>query len=554
MCIILEMAVQHFQTLLFLAVFTTFLANLLLILKHNDSCIKDTSGFPWKSKVNMEFLKRNPNQMNKIQEDQTTPFAPMDHDTATTLNDKYEPKILKIEVFSSEENISVRVNGKKLLHGNHPTLIGINAVVVNQETGERMGTRSFDTYSIEKEGQHLQEFVKEVTVGRIICFTVRDEASHHLKKSVRAFLKHFGSVFINRLKWRDMWAFVIQKTKHNARVLGEAYQQCMHNGHACVYGEQGWTAPVSLVVTFQAERSQDVCHWKDTPSNRRRRKFCRRYEGYPGLCSCANPRNIDLSSPAFEDGTRFQLLIAIMASNRPTYLFRMITSLQNVIGLDASTATVYIDGFFNEAKAVAELFGLNVIQHEATSRLGGRIAQHYKKSLSSSFDNHPEAQHLVIIEEDLDVSVDILSYFKQLLPVLEKDESLFCISAWNDQGYEHVVNDPTMLYRIETMPGLGWVVSRKIYKGELEKKWPGPDVIFDWDMWLRAVENIKNRECIIPDISRTYHFGAKGMNVASAMQESYFKSHALNIVPNVKLDTSMMYKENYEKEIKRLIR
>ena len=31
------------------------------------------------------------------------------------------------------------------------------------------------------------------------------------------------------------------------------------------------------------------------------------------------------------------------------------------------------------------------------------------------------------------MSVDILSYFKQLLPVLENDESLYCISAWNDQ-------------------------------------------------------------------------------------------------------------------------
>lgn len=40
---------------------------------------------------------------------------------------------------------------------------------------------------------------------------------------------------------------------------------------------------------------------------------------------------------------------------------------------------------------------------------------------------------MAIIEEDLDVSVDILTYFNQLLPVLENDESVYCISAWNDQ-------------------------------------------------------------------------------------------------------------------------
>lgn len=59
--------------------------------------------------------------------------------------------------------------------------------------------------------------------------------------------------------------------------------------------------------------------------------------------------------------------------------------------------------------------------------------QHYKKSLTASFARYPDANYLVILEEDLDISPDILTYFQQLLPVLEKDESLYCISAWNDQ-------------------------------------------------------------------------------------------------------------------------
>lgn len=151
------------------------------------------------------------------------------------------------------------------------------------------------------------------------------------------------------------------------------------------------------------------------------------------------------------------------------------------------------------------------------------------------------------------MSVDILSYFKQLLPVLENDESVYCISAWNDQGYEHLSNDPAMMYRVETMPGLGWVLSRKLFKGELEAKWPKPQQPNDWDMWMRMESNKKGRECIIPDISRTYHFGAKGLNVGSFMQTIYFKKHSLNKVNHVKLDVDKMYKDNYEKEMLRLI-
>lgn len=49
---------------------------------------------------------------------------------------------------------------------------------------------------------------------------------------------------------------------------------------------------------------------------------------------------------------------------------------------------------------------------------------------------------MVIIEEDLEVSVDILTYFNQLLPVLENDETVYCISAWNDQVCSaHMVTD-----------------------------------------------------------------------------------------------------------------
>ena len=97
------------------------------------------------------------------------------------------------------------------------------------------------------------------------------------------------------------------------------------------------------------------------------------------------------------------------------------------------------------------------------------------------------------------------------------------------------------------------VLSRKLFKGELEKKWPKPEQPNDWDMWMRMESNKKGRECIIPDISRTYHFGAKGLNVGSFMQTIYFKKHSLNKERNVKLDVDKMYKDNYEKEMFRLI-
>lgn len=88
-------------------------------------------------------------------------------------------------------------------------------------------------------------------------------------------------------------------------------------------------------------------------------------------------------------------------------------------------------------------------------------------------------------------------------------------------------------------------------------------------MWMRMPEQRKGRECIIPDVSRSYHFGIIGLNmngyfhvssegntpcsvlvslkytsrtrtryqitIFSVSQEVYFKKHKFNTVPNVQL-------------------
>lgn len=54
-------------------------------------------------------------------------------------------------------------------------------------------------------------------------------------------------------------------------------------------------------------------------------------------------------------------------------------------------------------------------------------------------------------------------------------------------------------------------------------------------MWMRANFIRKDRECIIPDISRTYHFGSKGINMNPYFQEVYFKKHSFMTLPNVQL-------------------
>lgn len=246
--------------------------------------------------------------------------------------------------------------------------------------------------------------------------------------------------------------------------------------------------------------------------------------------------------------------VAIIASNRPHYLYTMLRTLLATPGVNKSNIVVFIDGFFQEPLLVTQLFSLKAIQHAPLGRKNARVSQHYKASLKAIFSLFPAANHALVLEEDLDVSPDLFAYFSQTLPLLE-DPSLYCISAWNDLGYEHSVSqDASLLMRVETMPGLGWLLKRSLYN-ELESKWPPADVLWDWDMWLRLSSVRKGRECIIPDVSRTYHFGSSGLNMNSFFHERYFKNHAFNRISFVNLSHSLIHmkRDPYEQLMKQLI-
>ncbi len=64
---------------------------------------------------------------------------------------------------------------------------------------------------------------------------------------------------------------------------------------------------------------------------------------------------------------------------------------------------------------------------------------------------------------------------KDLVPTEKLHVSLTAVVVV--QGYEHTAEDPALLYRVESMPGLGWVLKKSLYKDELEPKWPTPEKV-----------------------------------------------------------------------------
>ena len=135
-----------------------------------------------------------------------------------------------------------------------------------------------------------------------------------------------------------------------------------------------------------------------------------------------------------------------------------------------------------------------------------RIARHYKFSLSAAFRMRPLAPAIIVAEDDFLFSPDFLAYFEAMAPLLERDPSAFVVSAWNDNGLRGKVRDAGRLQRTGFFPGLGWMLSRRLYVDELEASWPKQH----WDHWLRDPNQHKGRESIFPEVNRDYHAGRKG--------------------------------------------
>lgn len=171
-----------------------------------------------------------------------------------------------------------------------------------------------------------------------------------------------------------------------------------------------------------------------------------------------------------------------------------------------------------------------------------KIARHYGWALNKTFHDLMY-DTVIIVEDDLELSVDFFEYFLALYPILKNDPTLYCVSAWNDNGKAGLVaEDSEHLHRSDFFPGLGWMLTKDLWL-ELHTKWPKSF----WDDWIRQPEQRKDRACIRPEVSRTKTFGKIGVS-NGLFFEKHLKFIQLNkkFVPFLSKDLSHLKKDNYD--------
>mmetsp|Transcript_3233 Transcript_3233/g.7252 ORF Transcript_3233/g.7252 Transcript_3233/m.7252 type:complete len:686 (-) Transcript_3233:248-2305(-) len=256
-----------------------------------------------------------------------------------------------------------------------------------------------------------------------------------------------------------------------------------------------------------------------------------------------------------------QAAIVVLSHNRPDNLRRTLLALASLpeagtefkIFVSCDNPASLED--FRRVAAESELRGLVQDVWHTAPRAGVReplikISDHYRFALDMGLSKN-SFTHLIVTEDDLVPSPDFLTYFHHLSPLLDRDPSLWCISAWHDNGFRNLVRDEKRLFRTNFFPGLGWMIRREHWNDVLKPIWPNAPTN-GWDHWIRSIAEHESLGCIAPEVPRVEHVSKSGTNIKDGGK--FFSRFALSAMPsspdkNPYGDLSYLYEPGYRHQL-----
>lgn len=180
-----------------------------------------------------------------------------------------------------------------------------------------------------------------------------------------------------------------------------------------------------------------------------------------------------------------------------------------------------------------------------------RIQLHYQFLLKELFEVNQHS-HVIILEDDLGLSRDLLNFFKQTASLLEADPSLVCVSAFNDQALGER-EDPLLLKRSSSFPNLALLFARRGYDLLWRGK-PLQDTTNGWDHWLRVQAASMQLECVYPVLPRVRHLITEKSSTATKGFAKKLASYPMAGEDLIDLgDLSYLIEANYDHSLLRMV-
>ncbi|KAK4308553.1 hypothetical protein Pmani_019758 [Petrolisthes manimaculis] len=459
---------------------------------------------------------------------------------------------------------------------------GVHVLVLHEAKGHVMASELFLTWQPAAH-KMLAAMLSTLQKGRlVICIGAPDSSIWLLNEGLRA-LYLLGA----RLSMKG--------------VRGEAWVMAAYTPGTPLYESlisiKNSTALDSSPLAFSISlprRQERRCPWHDDPGMASRAVFCEKYERYGQFCDCDNPLYLNphqAVSPippiaafllgatqylALLDVVHYVLThilyflctqpplklyevipVALVTARRLHLVLRQIRQIWENPGGADTPLVMMVDGANPEALSLASILNITVRFHNNSAPLvlRHRVNQHIKFSLGTIFNLYPDVNKAIILEDDLNLSPDFIrllynvcdlpmflrgSYFQQTSILMNADQTIVCVNAYNYNSFPHTASDPSRIYRVQSYPYYGWMTSRA-HATRFLSDWAPIDLHADWDLYLRRMHVDENNEVIIPEVPRTKHEGGAGVHVTGLEQETSYNQRPLNTQQHVILDMRRMW-------------
>lgn len=177
------------------------------------------------------------------------------------------------------------------------------------------------------------------------------------------------------------------------------------------------------------------------------------------------------------------------------------------------------------------------------------IAHHYKSSIDKVFAVSDRFNRIIVLEDDMEIAHDFFEFMLATSPLFDQDDSLYCVSGFNDNGKPEHVSDASLAYRSDFFPGLGWMTSKAIW-AELSAIWPKGF----WDDWMRQPDKRRGRSCIRPEVPRSRTVctdaGVSGGQFCEHLEKMKV-SH--EFIPWTQVDLKYLLRPAYDRWIQKIV-
>ncbi|PAV90699.1 hypothetical protein WR25_05484 [Diploscapter pachys] len=339
---------------------------------------------------------------------------------------------------------------------------GLNLAAIEPKTGRVELVANFDTYEDESTG--LEEWLDAVPVGDIVAVVSFDEASTMLSEMAKKIFYEMGSSLIERLKFRASWYFVGRK---GIAAYTPFEDLNIPNGN-------NWAKPIK--TSFCLPKS--VSKWEgrfDKKSrtskmmlakrNLPRRHFCAKYDKHEFFCDSQRIDSLITPRPLLdkkrESDPVFNVPIVVAAGLNSDSLRELLESLLDQEGVNTQMVLVAFDKEYPENAHLASLFHVKSLPINVTAGYNSLLLA----AFDAGFSVFPQAPAIAVIEEDIVLSPDWLSFIAETLNPLLEDKSLDLLQLFNPNGYFDTSGNEQKVLRSSYQPPIySYVLKRQFYE------------------------------------------------------------------------------------------